>query len=170
MPSVCFECFRRIRPLYLSRLAFEKERRVPPAPNSFPLNWVWKIKSVTDREVLRMVGLDGYMLLRYILICFRIGFFFSFWGLVFLTPIYSYSDGGSVGWNKFTLANIPSNNMNAYELWTPVIFFYMFSVFFCQLMYYEYKNFIRKRLQYLIQGDSDTPTQTYYTVVYKYQF
>lgn len=32
-------------------------------------------------------------------------------------------------------------------------------------MYYEYKNFIRKRLQYLIQGDSDTPTQTYYTVM-----
>lgn len=107
------------------------------------------------------------MLLRFVRICMRIGFFFTFCGLIFLVPIYASSDGEFIGWNRYTIANIP-NNPEATELWAPVIFCYMFAAYYCQLMYSEYKNFIRKRVEYLVAGDSDTPPQTYYTTIVEY--
>ena len=102
------------------------------------------------------------MLLRFISLCIRMGFLVSLGGLIFLVPIYSTSPGTFVGWNKYTLANIP-NGPSASELWSPVIFCYLFSGYFCQLLYYEYKHFIEKRVEYLVAGDRDTPIQTYYT-------
>ena len=92
------------------------------------------------------------------------GLLLSVCGLIFLVPIYATSPGQFVGWNKFTLANIP-NGPSATELWSPVIFCYLFSGCFCQLLYYEYKHFIKKRVEYLVAGDMDTPIQAYYTAM-----
>lgn len=87
---VVFEFNRHIKPIYLKRLnkKFIKSGRVPPAPAKYPLGWIVAISAIEDDEILRMVGLDGYMLLRYILLCFRFSMFVTFWGLVVLTPIY----------------------------------------------------------------------------------
>ena len=119
---------------------------------------------VGEEDLLRMVGLDGYMLIRYINVCFRMSVFYSLWGVIVLVPVYSSAPGKHVSWNKYTLANIP-NNPSANQLWVPAIFAYVFTTYFCHLMYTEYKNFVLKRIQYLIQGDTDTPTQTYYTIM-----
>ena len=90
--------------------------------------------------------------------------FFSFWGILVLVPIYGGAKGSHVAWAKFTLANIP-NDPTANQLWVPVVFAYFFSYYFCHAMYDEYKHFIKKRVQYLIRGDRDTPPQTYYTII-----
>jgi hypothetical protein len=161
-----FEIFRHIKSIFQPRLnrKFEKTKRVPPKPPYYPFGWIYRIVHISDEEVLRMIGLDGYMLLRYINICFRMACFLSFFGLTVLVPIYYHADGGNTGWSQYTLANIP-DNPQAKALWSPVVFCYIFSGFICQLLYTEYKNFIQKRLMYLMKGDSDTPTQTYYTVM-----
>lgn len=86
-----------------------------------------------------------------------------FFGLVVLIPIYKTS-GDYNKWTSFTLANIP-NDPGEKALWVPVVFCYLFSSYFCYLMYNEYKNFVDKRFQYLLNGDPDTPPQTYYTVL-----
>ena len=91
-------------------------------------------------------------------------FFFTFWGLVVLAPVYGNAQQSNFSWNKYTLANIP-NNPSAHQLWVPAIFAYIFSTYFCHLMYNEYRNFVTKRIQYLIEGDGDTPPQTYYTLM-----
>ncbi len=163
---VSFEVCRHIRSIYQNRLTkrFKKSGRVPPTPSAYPFGWIVAIVNVSDEEVLAMIGLDGYMLIRYITICCRIGFFFSFWGVLVLVPIYHSAPGNLVGWDSYTLANIP-DNPHANELWAPAVFCYLFSAFFCQMMYTEYKNFISKRVQYLEKGDLDTPPQTYYTVM-----
>lgn len=125
---------------------------------------------MSDEHLLEMVGLDGYMCIRYITICFRTGCFLSFWGLVVLVPIFQYrtrEEDDRIelnGWDQYTLANIP-DDPEAYRLWAPVAFMYLFSLFFCQLLYFEYKNFVRKRVHWLAHGDPDTPQQTYYTVM-----
>lgn len=111
-----------------------------------------------------MVGMDGYMMLRYTLVCFKMSCFTTALGLVILLPVYSNAGGDQADWTKYTVGNIP-NNPEATELWTPAIFAYIYSIYFCHLMYNEYKNFVEKRVQYLVQGDSDTPVQTYYTIL-----
>ena len=107
---------------------------------------------------------DGYMLIRYINICFKISLFLTIWGIVVLVPIYSNAQNKHFSWNKYTLANIP-NDPSAHQLWVPAISAYIFATYFCHLMYGEYQNFVKKRIQYLIQGDPDTPPQTYYTIM-----
>jgi hypothetical protein len=162
---VFFEVNRHMKSTYLKRATkkFKKSQRVPPTPSNYPFAWIISVMEVGEDDLLRMVGLDGYMLIRYINVLFRMSVFFSFWGVFVLVPIYS-SNGNKheYSWNRYTLANIdPAAN----ELWIPAIFAYIFSMYFCHLMYTEYKNFVKKRVDYLIKGDPDTPPQTYYTLL-----
>lgn len=163
-----FEILRRKKSIYLNRYVkrFIETNRVPEKPSLIPFAWIGKILSVSEHEILDMVGLDGYMCIRFIVVCFRTSCFCTFWGLLVLVPIYGSTnvDSGLKGWDRFTIANIPEDP-SADRLWAPVFMCYMFAGFFCQLMYIEYKNFIGKRVQYLVNGDSDTPDQTYYTVM-----
>lgn len=163
-----FEILRRKRSIYLNRYVkrYIETNRVPDAPSLMPLAWIGKILRVSEHEILEMVGLDGYMCIRFIVICFRTACFCSFWSLLILVPVYSSTTGSAskVGWDRFTIANVPQDP-SADRLWAPVFLCYLFSGFFCQLMYIEYKNFVGKRVQYLVSGDSDTPAQTYYTVM-----
>lgn len=163
-----FEVIRHMKSIFMNRLTrkFIRAQRVPPKPRVFPFAWVLSVLRVSEDDVLRMVGLDGYMLLRYLVICFRIACFYAFWGLLVMAPVYSAGNNALKGWNRYTIANLPDNNSaTAQALWTPVVFCYLFVIFFCQLMYFEYKNFIHKRMQYLVEADLDTQVQTYYTVL-----
>ena len=89
----------------------------------------------------------------------RTGVFFTVLGIGILLPVYIHGGGGSSYWNTFTLANLPNDTLAANKLWVPVIFAYIFSGYFCYLLFEEYRNFVDKRLQYLIEGDPDTPAQ-----------
>lgn len=166
--STIFEIFRRKKSIYLNRYVkrFIETGRVPPAPSKVPYAWIWNILHVPELELLDMIGLDGYMCIRFIVVCFRTACFCSIWGVLILVPIYGTAQPGETnmgGWDRFTIANIP--NEPAGRLLAAVFMCYMFSGFFCQLMYIEYKNFVGKRVLYLVNGDKDTPAQTYYTVM-----
>ena len=43
---------------------------------------------MTEEDLLHMVGLDAYMMIRYIHICFKITAFISFWGVFVLAPVF----------------------------------------------------------------------------------
>jgi hypothetical protein len=84
---------------------------------------------------------------------------------VLLLPVYVRANDeyhSYVDWNKFTIANIRDDD-SASSLWIPAILAYIYAIYFCNLVYTEYKNFVQKRIEYLNNGDPDTPPQTYYT-------
>jgi hypothetical protein len=164
--ATLFELFRHMKSIYMNRLKskFIRESRVPPIPSGYPGGWIISVMKISHDEVLRMIGLDGYMLLRYINACLRIACFCGFWGLIVMVPVYQSGNGGLSGWGQYTLGNVPDDPHSGL-LWVPVIFSYVFTIFFCQIMYFEFKNYISKRVSYLEEGDLDTPLQTYYTVM-----
>jgi len=45
--------------------------RAPPNPKIAMFGWLAEIWKLSELDVLRMVGLDAYMLLRYQTICFK---------------------------------------------------------------------------------------------------
>ena len=64
------------------------------------------------------------------------------------------------------------------RLWVTALFGYIFTAYFCQLLFTEYNNFSVRRLEYLVQTnttdpndtsngfvDHDTPVQKYYTIM-----
>ena len=70
---ILFELNRHIRPIYLKRVnkKFINSKRVPDIPPKYPLGWIYSIASVNNDDLIRMIGLDAYMLLRFLILCFR---------------------------------------------------------------------------------------------------
>eukprot|EP01041_Mallomonas_annulata_P001199 gene1199-2331_t len=161
-----FEANRYMRQIYLKRVTkkFERTNRVPEKPPRYFFGWIIAVLRVPEKDLLHMVGLDGYMLLRFIKVCFKASAFLTFWGSIVLIPIYSTASNDYTEWNKYTLANV-FNGPTKSRLWVPAVFGYVFSAYFCHLLYSEYKNFVHKRVLYLVQSDPDTPLQSYYTVL-----
>ena len=138
-----FEGSRHLKSIYMKRSTkdkFVKGGRVPEVPPSYIFGWLKTMNETTEEDILHMVGLDGYMLLRYIHVCGRICAFIAFWGLLVLVPFYGNSGGKECAWNRFTLGNVPPGEIDQVtisRLWVPAMFAYMFSAFFCVVMYRE---------------------------------
>lgn len=169
-----FERYRTYKQIYIKRLQprYEYINRVPPEPSKSLFGWLHSINNVNELDVLRMVGLDAYMLLRYHVVCYKLALFLSFWGLLLLVPLYS-TVTADTAWDRYTLSNVlAGQDSYKFRLWAAAIFGYVFSAYFCQLLYAEYSNFSIRRLQYLVQvdpdspqTDPDTPPQKYFTVM-----
>ena len=72
-----FEVNRFYRQIFLKRQQkrFIDIGRVPPIPPRHVFGWLVAIFRVPELEVLHMVGLDGYMLLRYHTVCLKFSLF-----------------------------------------------------------------------------------------------
>lgn len=188
-----FEKSRHWKQIFLKRYIrrYIDAGRIPYPPPSYYFGWLVSLYHIKETDVLRMVGLDAYMCLRFISVCFKLSCFLLFWGLLVLTPIYATA-ADSAEWSHYTIFNILRGDENIKSrLYATVIFGYIFSAYFCQLLYREYNNFSVRRLQYLVQttnehvstdsenaaissrfkiplntsSDPDTPLQKYYTVM-----
>ena len=153
-----FEVNRYYKQIFLKRLQrrFIAAGRVPKAPPPLILGWLVRIMQVTELEVLHMVGLDGYIYLRFHAICLKFCVFASLTGILILLPTYSTLDTASINWDKYTLMNVlactdESDASPKYRLWLTAVFGYIYTVYFCQLLYAEYNNFSLQRLHYLAQ-------------------
>jgi len=73
---------------------------------SQPLSWIPGVCRASWSTVRNSGGLDSYMFLRYVRLCFRITFTSALWGLIILWPVYATADGGANGWYFLSMANI----------------------------------------------------------------
>lgn len=136
---------------YFDVKLFEFSHLEPP---NHIFGWLYAIIKVEEVDVLYMVGLDAYMLLRYHVVCLRLCIFLSICGLVVLVPTYGTATSGHSQWDKFTLVNVLASNDRSERdrVWLAVIFGYIFSAYFCQLLYNEYNNFSNERLRCLVSS------------------
>lgn len=165
-----FECNRSLKSVYLKRYTkrFIEVNRVPILPSNNYFSWLYIIIfTITEEELYNMIGLDGFILIRYINILIKISLFINMNGILLLTPLYYYSDNNNNNitniLDKFTISTINNNN-NPIILIIIVISIYMYSIYYCYLFYNEYKLFNTKRLNYLIK-DIDNIYQVYYTII-----
>lgn len=72
-----FEFNRHYRQIFLKRLQkrFIDIGKVPPIPARHMFGWLVAVFKVPELDVLHMVGLDGYMLLRYHTVCMKFSLF-----------------------------------------------------------------------------------------------
>jgi hypothetical protein len=86
--------------------------------------WAWQILQLEDNHLLERVGMDGYVLARWLRMCSLVGCICSFFALTVLIPVYYTAAGDAHAMNLLTMANIDTNG-NA--LWAPLIFAYLFT-------------------------------------------
>lgn len=149
---------------------------VLPRPDGSFLGWLKPIFSVSEEEVIRKVGLDAAIFLRYLWTCFRIVVIISLFATFLLMPVYGTgSNKGKLvekeidgenrtvplveGLKVISLANVPEKDG---RLWATVVMEFIVAAVVIYFMSIDYSKFANLRREYLI---SETPAN-YAIVVY----
>jgi hypothetical protein len=119
----------------------------------------------SEDELLKAIGMDGYVFLRFLKMCATILSICSFFGLIVLLPVYFTGEGNDniFGINKYSMANLMESSS---RLWASWVFTYLYTFIFLYCIHMEYKNFAAKRQQFLKLGDEAyIQPQTTHTVL-----
>ncbi|RYH24230.1 hypothetical protein EON65_16945 [archaeon] len=162
---VVFEYLRNYQlDIYSPKLRKKPSRSAIPKPGTGLFGWILPVWRASDDEVLRIAGLDAYVMLRHLKMCFKICVACSFGGLILLAVYYTAPGDDEVfGICKFSMANVLNNGR---RLWAPFVFVYLFTFSFLYLIDAEYQNFAMIRARYLQGGeDNGMPAQMNYSVI-----
>jgi hypothetical protein len=106
--------------------------------------------SKEQRELLRIVGLDAFMTLRFL----RFGFDVTFWPLLLacamLIPIYKTGAGGLTGWYSITVQNLREQSP---RLWALCVFSFLQYGYVLRRIWIEWEMFLPLRYDFLERGD-----------------
>ena len=155
------------RDTYTARCSSEANLRPPPPRSRWPLGWVWPVLSVNDEELLELVGLDAYVMVRYIRLCWIMCAAAAFVCVCLLVPIYSSAskedddtwcaDGTSSGaceqqtYYKSTLRNVVSSEADRGFWVAAVVAIYVLSAHACILIRQEYRHFRNLRTAFFVK-------------------
>jgi len=141
-------------------------------PKKGPFAWVSQVLfDFSDDEILARVGLDGWVLLRFLRMLAVLSGGVAFLSLTVLAPTYYTKQNflaidttlqnvstsvvnqtnvtAVTGIDMLTMANVPSES---HSLWAPFLCHYLFTFSFFYLLHQEYKRFAQKRKEYLHTG------------------
>ncbi|CAG8540172.1 15380_t:CDS:2 [Funneliformis mosseae] len=153
---------KRNRKVYEPRTYLVPEKkRSEPLPTGF-FKWVLPVLRVPDEEVIKRIGLDAFMFIRFMGLFMKLFGIFSVLGIVILLPLDSKNQKGGSGLDQFTLGNISDSN----RLWAHLILSYFFSCVTIYVLYHELRTFIRLRHEYLTTDEHrNSPRATTILVV-----
>ena len=116
----------------------------------FSRNILHRPLSKEQAELLRCVGLDGFVLLQFL----KFGFAISFWPMLFacivLIPTYRSGSGEQIGFFSVTVTNIGDDSA---KLWLVLIYGYIQILFVLRRMWVEWEIFLPLRNDFLEKGD-----------------
>lgn len=172
-----FEMFRRLRggknPVYggnhfhqqRSELLYEvPEMRELPERPTYLFGWLVSVLRVDGgQELLDLVGLDGYVLLRFLKMQSRITLFAATLGLTVLVPIYKSGENAEDDpFYQTTLANLVKGSDRH---WWTLAMAYLFCAHALYQIDNEYAGFVGLRHQFFVSGSTDTSPQARYSVM-----
>lgn len=125
--------------------------------------------SSSDTELLRCVGLDTFVMLRFLRFCFKCTFYPFLLSCLCLIPVYytnsSYdSVAQTSGYFQFTINRLPPGSQ---KHWVPWAYSLMFHLFILRMIWVEWETFIALRFDFLTNGDLEmniTNSQTSTTI------
>lgn len=160
-----FEYFRvRQLDIYCPKIRKPSDEPIPEPSSGF-MGWIKKLWPLSDDEILRMAGMDAYVYLRFLKMCFKIGWNCCL-GLIVLLPVYATGVGDSenvaIGINLYSMANIKPGGS---RLWASFCFAYIFVGVFLAHIHLEYRNFALARAKFFNGIDKKFPVQMGYTIL-----
>ncbi|KAK9760816.1 phosphate metabolism protein 7 [Basidiobolus ranarum] len=134
--------------IYQPRTFMIDHDKRPPSLTKSPLQWVWTVVKTPDEQLLKRVGVDAYMFLRYIRLCLVLFGLFSIPGFLILMPVNAINQEGLDGLNKLTFGNIKDPR----RLWVHLFFNYLFTGVTLYAVKREMNKFILFRQKYLLSA------------------
>ena len=159
--ALCFEYMKSQRDLYSPKLRLKRDRVPVPYTMGF-MTWIPHTISISDKELLILVGMDAYIFLRYIRLLCKVMITCSAVSLLILLPIYR------VSWDLTKLSPLTFTMFSAGSpskaLWAPFSLFWLFCIMTIYLLHKEYEYCSYLRQLYMKMGDASIPRQTYYSL------
>lgn len=118
---------------------------------------------LSNEDLLRCIGLDSYMFLRFLRMGFRASLVGTLLGCFILIPIYATAEATGLQteeFNSITLAHVSSSSP---RLWASVVCWALFILFVLHEIHVEWKEFGPKRRDFMACGDVDTERDYRYT-------
>ncbi len=149
--------------IYEKRTMYKAHRSPPPwtGVGHGIYRWAKDAMRVDSTELLRCVGHDTYVFLRFLRFGFNATAIPSILTLSILLPI-NILGHETDGFNKVTLGNLPQESP---RLWAAAILWYIYVPYVLWLLYEEWKHFFPLRYDYLARGDVDTPSCFRYAII-----
>ncbi|CAJ0901725.1 4865_t:CDS:2 [Entrophospora sp. SA101] len=160
---IAFELVRkRNKKIYEPRTYLLPESKRTPAASSGFLRWIVSTNSLTDDQIIRRIGLDSYMFIRFQRLFMIVFAIFSVLGIAVILPInyFNYHEQSSPGvLEKFTIGNIGNENSN--KLWAHALMSYVFTGIVVYMSHRELNHYIRLRHEFLSSpGHRTSPKAT----------
>nr|CAG8501197.1 8973_t:CDS:2 [Entrophospora candida] len=160
---IAFELVRkRNKKIYEPRTYLLPESKRTPAASSGFLRWMVSTNSLTDDQIIRRIGLDSYMFIRFQRLFMIVFAIFSVLGIAVILPInyFNYHEQGSPDvLEKFTIGNIGNENSN--KLWAHALMSYVFTGIVVYMSHRELNHYIRLRHEFLSSpGHRTSPKAT----------
>ncbi|TFJ88120.1 hypothetical protein NSK_000474 [Nannochloropsis salina CCMP1776] len=130
---------------------------IPPELPKFTVDWLRLLASFSDDDILRFVGADGLMFIRYLRVCFQASCLMLVYGLCVLVPINASGTNKATQFEKFSASNVADGSQT---LWAHFAGAYLFSFLLMYLLYREYQRYVELRQQYM-----KSPTVQSYSIV-----
>lgn len=122
----------------------------------WPLAWAWLVCRVPDEEMRRMIGLDAFMLLRFLRMWRSLFLRGVIFGTVVLIPTYKTGAKKQSGFYQLTMRNLKRGSE---RLWAPVCFAYFWTVLVLRAVEVESSHYLKWRLEYLAAMNDDPDLQ-----------
>ncbi|TYJ37784.1 hypothetical protein E1A91_A05G399600v1 [Gossypium mustelinum] len=158
-------------PVYSPRLFSERKaqeedefnlERLLPSPG-----WLKRAWQPSEDELLSITGLDAVVFMRIFIFCVRVFAFACVVGIFVLLPVNFSGDQLTIDFSNLpnkTLESFSISNVNdgSNRLWIHFCAVYVFTVFVCCLLYYEYNYISLKRIDHFY---SSKPRSDQFTIL-----
>ena len=108
--------------------------------------------SMEQQEMLRCIGLDAFMTLRFLEFGFDVSFWPFLFSLITLVPTFVTGDNDQVGYYRSTALNLP---LESERHWAVVVFGIFHFIYILRRIWIEWEIFLPLRYDFLENGDFD---------------
>ncbi|KAI8074447.1 hypothetical protein BC940DRAFT_363424 [Gongronella butleri] len=145
-----FTVLRRVRPQTYSprTYAVPVAKRPPPLANSY-LGWIWQVLKVPADVQIRTMGLDRYMVLRFLRLALVVFVSFSVIGIPIMMPLNIVGQLDSPGLNVMTIGNVRDAN----RLWAHLVLSVLLTAGLIYYTFRETHHYLGLRRQYLMSDE-----------------
>jgi len=115
--------------------------------------------SGSDKELLRCIGLDTFVMIRFLRFCFDVTFYPFICACIFLMPTYCTNDFNGIfedvntqtdGYFCITINRLEPKSL---KLWVPWGFSFCYYIWILRRLWVEWETFIPLRFDFLVNGD-----------------
>jgi len=148
--------------LFETRQFHQANRSPPPFESTSLFASLREDYRITDTDLLRCVGLDSFMFLRFLRLGFRTSLVGSVLGCCILIPIYATGEAtglDTLEFNSITMAHLEDGSP---RVWASAVCWTLFIGFVLREIQVEWKEYAPKRQAFMARGDVDTQLEYRY--------